>query len=799
MKSLPFVIFFTFILQLKAQQVELIPTYHSIGVKVINIANADSCKVEYKKSSQSTWLQGYNPDKVTISGAEQFRGSLFLLDEGITYDIRVTVFQGANTNVLPLFQQTTKTSPTFSQTANVKWVSPNGSGTQYTQANPGNISTLFSSGQVTCGTTVLLMDGSYSISNGLTLNLNNPCTENTPINLMAAPNANPIVDGGQIITTSWTLDSNIPNLYSTPIPVGAEHSNICVLGNKALYPYPSVNSDPLLGGYNLATLNFDYDGFVRDENNIWIKTQSGINPNNETVVISKAFRFLTVYGNNNNAYIKIKGITFKNFGKPTLNSLGNSQDAYSATVFDLRNVHHIYFDSCQFQFNNSHISFNNECNNFTIQNCRFKHDAGKWSHAMIKKSHVFVNSIFGSVSSSRGRDVETPAIFIPQGRQGVISSNYFDGLNSGIESYFDIGYNEEIDVYNNTFIDNFDAIECDGLWCNLRVWNNEIIRPMAGISAAPPLIGPRYFFRNIFQGMKGRINEQDDPNFIACNPAGSNYKGQGIGIKTNSGYQGSLPPGNLYFFNNTFYSDDTLGFVFTSWTSEWRKAIFINNAYSHQIQNPFFYFNLADSTTNGNFQIYSSHDNYFSYNNSAPIAVVKHIHGQYNCTDVQNVNSLQNQLSSISGSPNISIINPKQDDPLFNNVLIGGFELSNNSPLIDAGIQIQGFYDFNGLRPDVGAKESTNTLSINENTFLDYINIYPNPTFDVLNIKLPNSGSLYTFKIYNTSGQIMLTSESNKYAFHTIDLRSLQPGLYFLEIWIYNTKSIHKFVKINFK
>ena len=127
---------------------------------------------------------------------------------------------------------------------------------------------------------------------------------------------------------------------------------------------------------------------------------------------------------------------------------------------------------------------------------------------------------------------------------------------------------------------------------------------------------------------------------------------------------------------------------------------------------------MADSTTNGNFQIYSSHDNYFSYNNSAPIAVVKHIHGQYNCTDVQNVNSLQNQLSSISGSPNISIINPKQDDPLFNNVLIGGFELSNNSPLIDAGIQIQGFYDFNGLRPDVGAKESTNTLSINENTLI---------------------------------------------------------------------------------
>jgi len=160
-------------LDVSAQQFELTPTYHSIGVKVTNILTADSCTVEYKKSNQSKWLMGLNPDKIMISGTEQFRGSLFLLEENTTYDVRVTIYNGANANTLPVAQQTTNTSPTFAQTSNVKWVAPNGSGNYYTQTSPGNLNTLFSSGQVTCGTTVLLTDGIYSFTNGLALTINN--------------------------------------------------------------------------------------------------------------------------------------------------------------------------------------------------------------------------------------------------------------------------------------------------------------------------------------------------------------------------------------------------------------------------------------------------------------------------------------------------------------------------------------------------------------------------------------------------------------------------------------------------
>lgn len=782
----------TIFISVNAQQIVLTPTYHSMGVKVTNISSADSCQVEYKKSNQSNWLLAYSPDKVTISAVDQFRGSLFLLDENTKYDVRVTVYDGTNALELPVMQQTTMNVPTFDQTSNVKWVSPNGAGNNYTQSNPGNINTLFTSTQLSCGTTVLLMDGIYAVKDGLSLNINNACTELSPIIIKAVPGANPIVEGGQIINSLWTQHNSIPHLYYTPIPPEAAHSNICVMGSKALYPYPSLISDFVLGNYNLIDLNFGYDGFVRDENTIWIKTLEGTNPNLETVTVSKSYRFLTVYGNNKSAFLKIKGITFKHFGKPLLNPPGSAQDAYAATVFDLRNVHHIYIDSCNFEYNTNNIGFSNQCDNFTIQHCNFKHDVGKWSHAMIKKSHVnlFINA------ATRGRAVESPAIFMHLCKQGIIRNNTFDGMNSGVESYFDTGFNEEIDVYNNTFIDNFDAIECDGLWSNLRAWNNDIVRPMAGISAAPPLIGPRYFFRNTIHGMKGRMNEADDPFFTGCYPVGTNYRGQGIGIKTNSEYEGPIHPSNLYFFNNTFHAEDTLGFVFTSWKSEWGKAIFINNAYAHKVRHPFYYFDLGNKTKNGNFQISSLNENYFSYDNAAPIIVAKHVHGSYDCTNIFNVQSIQTTLRSISGSANIVIQNPSQHNPLFKSTGNSDFELDVNSPLIDAGAQIQGFYDFKGKNPDIGAKESNFPSSVGGNDAMRKIKIYPNPTSDWIQIEMPNEEDNVTIRIFNTMGQLLKTLHINDVKPKVIEMNQYAEGVYFFEVNNKNLRSILKIVKI---
>lgn len=124
---------------------------------------------------------------------------------------------------------------------------------------------------------------------------------------------------------------------------------------------------------------------------------------------------------------------------------------------------------------------------------------------------------------------------------------------------------EDIDINNNLFTDNYDALESDGFWTNLRVWNNEMVRPMSAISAAAPAI--RFYYRNVFHGMMGRRNEVDDTPFKGCGYNNSIAVSNSVGLKTNIGVEAKMK-GDLFFFNNTFHAIDSLGFVMTPWTSE---------------------------------------------------------------------------------------------------------------------------------------------------------------------------------------------------------------------------------------
>ncbi len=413
---------------------------------------------------------------------------------------------------------------------------------------------------------------------------------------------------------------------------------------------------------------------------------------------------------------------------------------------------------------------------------------------MLKKSND--NNVV--VPTSKGRGVENSGIFTQSSKQSVIRNNYFDGSNSGVDSHISESINEEIDIYDNVFLDNFDAIECDGKWSNLRVWNNEIIRPMAGFSAAPPEIGPRYYYRNLVHEMRGRKNVELDPYFVACQPVGDNFHSQSVGLKTNSDAK-NYEEGNMYLFNNTFHSDDSLGFTFTSWKAEWKKALFINNSYSHGISHPIFYFNLASTTVNSDFQISSNSENYYSFNDQSPIAVVKLIHGYYNCVDIHEVSDLQDVLSDISGSSKILILNPIQKNPDFSSLEIGGFELNYGSPLIDAGSIIPGFYDYEGDAPDIGAKESNYSLPTSSRAItkpLEIVKIYPNPTSGSVIIDWQNEYQKAEIRIFNQTGSLIKNIQNvDKERPLKIDFSSLSNGMYILEIVVNETSTKHKLIK----
>ena len=761
---------------LQAQQLVLHPSTHAAGVEVILLSGYDPdysshCLIEYKAITDTDWKSGFEADRVTISGAEYFKGSLFNLQPSTLYEVRCRLVDSIpDLDIIELSAQIISTDDVFTvqPTSSIKWVSPNGSGTTYTEAIPGNLTTLLGS-PVACGTTIMLMDGVYT-DNGLSLVLTGDCSPEEPIVFMAAPGTAPIIDGGYHQPLQWIQNVDNPKLYSATLPEAASYTNLCLLNGKMLYPYPSFYSNLLVDTFSLAGLGFQYDGFVRDDQFIYIHTAEGTDPNVGEVVLSQAFRFLTVHGNNHKAYLRFEGITVKNFAKSNvpLFSLG-----YAAIAFDFRNVHQVVFSNCNFAYNNFHLSFGGTCDDLLIQSCSFKDETGLWSHGMLKKS-VSDQSVF--VPTSVARQFENGAVFLEDGSHITIRTCLFEGTCSGIVKQFENGIIQEADIYDNTFNYNFDAIECDGQWSNLRAWNNEIKGAMAGISMAPPLIGPRYFYRNTIHHIAGRHNIQNDPYYIGCSPP-LNFKSAGVGIKSNSGAIPDDQAGNVYFFNNTFHSDDTLGFTYTLWDSEWKEETMINNIF-YAGRNKIGYFQgLKDNT---NFQLTSVHDNYFTADQS-PIATIKEIHGQYTCHDVDDVLLLQSELAGISGSDKIIIQSPFQDDPLFMHPASGDFTLTAGSPMIDKGIHIPGFYDFKGAAPDLGAKESTYVSSYHPAQDNTNIHIYPNPTSGEVNVLFEEKVAYVHLTIHNTVGQMVSSSSYS-------DTDQLQffiagsPGTYFVTV-----------------
>jgi len=80
------------------------------------------------------------------------------------------------------------------------------------------------------------------------------------------------------------------------------------------------------------------------------------------------------------------------------------------------------------------------------------------------------------------------------------------------------------------------------------------------------------------------------------------------------------------------------------------------------------------------------------------------------------------------------------------------------------------------------------TLSINENTFLDF-SVYPTPTENILNIK--SKTEIIKIKIYNKLGQLIISTTENQ-----IDISNLTQGLYFVKVEDVNGSfSVKKIVK----
>ena len=85
--------------------------------------------------------------------------------------------------------------------------------------------------------------------------------------------------------------------------------------------------------------------------------------------------------------------------------------------------------------------------------------------------------------------------------------------------------------------------------------------------------------------------------------------------------------------------------------------------------------------------------------------------------------------------------------------------------------------------------QDRSTLSINENDIISNISLYPNPTNDILNIKLSNIKSI---EIIDLNGRIVMSKKSN---LKDIDVSLLESGIYLANIETPNGNFIEKFIK----
>lgn len=720
-----FIIFYVVFLFAQTPTVQFFPNYHSIGYRIALPPNFDTDSnanvlITYQ-SANHPLDTGFAPYRLQQDTFREFRGSLFMLEPNTTYRLQITI-----TDSTPFFQTftfvdsvITRSEPVIQATSNIKYVSPNGSGNAYTLSNPGNLATLINSNTVTCGTTIMLLDGIYDAAN-MILNLNTNCTSQTPIIIMAAPGANPILDGGYYQQLSWTQHTFDSLLYESALPSVCNFTALCLLDSLRLYPYAGINTtNTIPNHYPMQNLGYGISGFCRDNSIIRIKTTDGKKPAQHQVILSQSNSCLRVNGNNKNCYLHIKGIRFKHYNKPFV----EPTYSYPSFTLDFNDCNFVTIDSCSFEYTNNPITFTGSCNYNTVQHCYIKDQTGRWGHEAFKETAYPLNSplsVYQAIyfntnyKTAIGRNLENFGInFSPYDTKAtgnVIRNCTIDGVVAGI-AIGRVGnpmIMAETDVYNNKIVNCYDGLDNMNGQINLRVWNNEISHSPVGISCINGRYGPRYVFRNLIHHIEERANPSLDPNRILFSDCSNQISPKlwGSGIKMNAGAT-TANPGSLFLMHNTFHSKDTLGFAMYLWRADWRKLFSRNNIFYSEGLSTFFF---DDVGGDAQYSFDSQHDDFFNAATGV-IATVQPVNGQPLCYTYITPAALDTALQNITQAADVQIKNAQNAHPLFK-VNGSDFRLQCTSPLIDKGMILPGINNrnFDGEKPDIGAFEFKKTL-----------------------------------------------------------------------------------------
>jgi len=470
-------------------------TFHAMGVIIHLDAGIDpgqdaTATVEYRTGG-APYRAGFPLSRVADT---RFVGTLFWLQPGTAYDVRVTLSDpdgGPLDGVVLTGAGSTRAEISVPTPAHSYYVSATGSDV----TGDGSIGKPFATvaralQSAQPGDAVVLRGGVYHQGE---IDAPRSGSPGAPIVIRAYAGEMAVLDGGDPATFAWTHQGGV---YRTT--VNAPDPHLITANGQRLLPYQSLA--------DLQNLIWGTPGFYASGTTVYVRLAGDADPNAAAMVVSRHnYAFYVAQD-----HIYFINLTFRHYG----------QGDYAKAIY-LRDASDNLVQGCTFAINDLGVGIKYDSHRNVIQDCEFYDTLFDWPW----------DAFYAGISlSSGGIRFYSPTT----GRGTVIRRNtfhdYFDGFGSCPDSTG--GETNETDVYENlVYRCGDDGMEADGQSSNVRIWGNTFHDVLMGISLAPTYTGPTYAIRNL----------------VYRTGVGNNTY-TGSPFKFNSGYPKSGP---MYLFHNT--------------------------------------------------------------------------------------------------------------------------------------------------------------------------------------------------------------------------------------------------------
>jgi hypothetical protein len=443
-----------------APVLQLYGTIHAMGVIVTLAATDDpaqraAASVEYRESGMAGWRAGFPLSRVNM---QRFVGSLFSLQPGTTYEVRVR-FDAATG---PLGGRTVATSgatraePTIPEAADSLYVSPAGSGTACSEQAPCPLRVAID--RARAGDHVLLGGGVY-YEGEMALARSGSAT--APVVIRSRAGERAILDGADPAPFKWTAQGG--GVYRTTL--GAPDPRMVVAGGARLFRYRSLD--------DLRALRAGVAGFFVSSGALYVRLPGNANPDSVRMAVSRYHHAFDV----ERSFIYFVDLTFRYYG----------HGEYAKAIY-LHDASDNLVHGCTFEWNDIGVGIKYASSRNVIEESEFHDSIGHWPWDEVKESDY---------------TLEDGGVYVYEtvtGRGNVIRRNVFhddfDGFH--VSPANSAAITNETDVYENLVYNMADdGMEVDGRASNVRIWGNTFHDVLMGISMAPVIGGPVYAIRNV--------------------------------------------------------------------------------------------------------------------------------------------------------------------------------------------------------------------------------------------------------------------------------------------------------------